>query len=104
MVVTLAIGAVILFAMICVSWYGWITLPDNARVPVHFGITYNNFVSKRFGLVMYPAGGALVYVLVTAATHTSSATGANTSSYIIVPIMGVMLAVQVGAITVARRL
>jgi hypothetical protein len=66
---------VLLLAMFGVACYAWITLPADARVPVHFGAGYNNFVSKRVGLITHAAAGVLVYVL---------------------------LAVQIGAIKVAR--
>ena len=46
-IAVLVIGGVLLLAMIGVSWYGWITLPADALVPIHFGAGYNNFVSKR---------------------------------------------------------
>ncbi len=104
MVVTLAVGAVILLAMICVSWYGWIALPSDARVPIHFGVSYNNFVPKRLGLIVHPAAGALLFVIFTGVSHGGSANGSKAPPYIILPIvMGVLLVVQVGAIRVARR-
>jgi len=75
MIALLVIGGVLLLAMFGVACYAWITLPADARVPVHFGAGYNNFVSKRVGLITHAAAGVLVYVL---------------------------LAVQIGAIKVAR--
>ena len=99
MIAALVIGGVLLLAMIGVSWYGWITLPADARVPIHFAVGYNNFVSKRLGLIMHPAAGLLVYVISALATHHSS----KSSPVFIVPlVMCVLLAVQVGAIKVAR--
>jgi hypothetical protein len=99
MIATLVIGGVLLLAMFGVAWYGWVTLPADAQVPIHFGIGYNNFVSKRFGLIMHPAAGVLVYVISALATHHSS----KSSPVFIVPvIMCVLLAVQIGAIKVAR--
>jgi hypothetical protein len=100
MIALLVIGGVLLLAMFGVSWYGWITLPADALVPIHFGANYNNFVSKRTGLIMHPAAGVLVYVLLTLATHHHSS---KSSPVFIVPIvMCVLLAVQIGAIKVAR--
>ena len=99
MIAALVIGGVLLLAMIGVSWYGWITLPADARVPIHFGVGYNNFVSKRIGLIMHPAAGVLVYVIFALATHHSS----KSSPVFIGPlVLCVLLAVQVGAIKVAR--
>ena len=103
MIVALAVGAVILLAMICVSWYGWVTLPADARVPIHFGISYNNFVPKRLGLLMHPAAGALLLVISAVTTHDNSAHGSRSAPLVIFPVaMAVLLAVQVGAIRVAR--
>jgi hypothetical protein len=99
MIAALVIGGVLLLAMIGVAWYGWVTLPADARVPIHFGTGYNNFVSKRFGLIMHTAAGVLVYVATPLATHHSS----KSSPVFIGPlVMCVLLAVQVGAIKVAR--
>jgi hypothetical protein len=106
MVAALAIGAVLLCAMLCVSWYGWITLPADARVPVHFGVRYNNFVSKPFGLAMYPAGGLLVYLILTFVAHANTVNGGsgNLTPYVGFPCgMAVILVTQIGAIWVARR-
>lgn len=104
MTAALAIGAVILLAMICVSWWGWVTLPADARIPIHFGVGYNNFVPKRFGLIMHPAVGALIYVIFTVVSHGNSAHGGKSTPIVILPlIMGLTLVVQVGAVMVARR-
>ncbi len=99
MIAALVIGGVLLLAMIGVAWYGWVTLPADARVPIHLGTGYNNFVSKRFGLIMHPAAGVLVYVATALATHHSSK---SSPAFIVPLVMCVLLAVQVGAIKVAR--
>ena len=104
MVTVLAIGAVILLAMVCVSWYGWVTLPADARVPIHFGAGYNNFVPKRVGLIIHPAIAALLLVIFTAVSHGNSAHGGKTAPEVILPLaMVLMLVVPVGAVIVARR-
>jgi hypothetical protein len=103
---TLAIGGVILLAMIGVSWYGAATLPSDARVPIHFGISYNWYVAKRVGLVMHPAVAAVVFLLTVFTADRNSAHGASSrplAHVLPVIIMCVLLAVQVGAIRVARR-
>ena len=99
MIAVLVIGGVLLLAMFGVSWYGWITLPADARVPIHFGAGYNNFVSKRLGLVIHPAAGAGVDVISALATHYP---GKSSPVFIVPIVMCVLLAVQVGAIKVAR--
>ena len=69
MIAALVIGGVLLLAMIGVAWYGWVTLPADAQVPIHFGTGYNNFVSKRFGLIMHPAVGVVVFVITRRGHH-----------------------------------
>lgn len=105
MVVGLALGAAILIAMICVSCYGWVTLPSDAQVPIHFGVQYNTFVSKRTGLILHPAVAALIYAVFIAAVDASPGgpSAANSPPYIILPAMLLLLIVQAGAIRVARR-
>lgn len=100
MIASLVIGGVVLLAMIGVSCYGWVTLPADARVPIHFGAGYNNFVPKALGLVMHPAAGAVIYVI-SAATIRNPAKAAS-AVYIFPVVMCVLLVVQVGAIKVAR--
>jgi hypothetical protein len=99
MIAVLVIGGVLLLAMIGVSCYGWVTLPADARVPIHFGAGYNNFVSKRLGLIMHPAAGVLLYVISALTTHHSSK---SSPAFILPLLMCVLLAVQIGAIKVAR--
>jgi hypothetical protein len=101
----LVIGAVIWLAMVGVSCYGWLTLPADARVPVHFGpAAYNNFVPKRIGLLIHPALGAVVYVIILAANSAHATHGPRTPAEVILPlVMCLLLAVQAGAIRVARR-
>ena len=100
MIVSLVIAGVVLLAMIGVSCYGWVTLPADARVPIHFGAGYNNFVSKGVGLIVHPFAGVLVVVLATATTHNPAK--ATSAVYIVPIVMCVLLIVQVGAIKVAR--
>jgi hypothetical protein len=103
--VVLAVGAVILLAMICVSGYGWITLPRDSRVPAHFGPgAFNNLVSKRVGLVLHPAAGVVVYLI--CALEIKQQKGSASEHpvwYVLLIAMCVLLAVQIGAINVARR-
>jgi 4-amino-4-deoxy-L-arabinose transferase-like glycosyltransferase len=104
----LGIGGAVLLAMICVSWYGAVTLPSDARVPIHFGVSYNNFVPKRVGLVLHPAAGALVFLISTFAQRAHLANGTppkpHPLHYVILPvILCVLLVVQIGAIRLARH-
>lgn len=76
MIAVLVIGGVLLLAMIGVSWYGWVTLPADARVPIHFGAGYNNFVSKGLGLIVHPAAGVVLFVISAVTSHHHSAKSA----------------------------
>jgi hypothetical protein len=102
MTAALVTGGVILLAMFGVSWYGWVTLPADARVPVHFGAGFNNFVPKRVGLILHPAAGVLVFVLTIVATRHPTHGSRSAPDFILPIVMLVVLAVQFGAIKVAR--
>jgi hypothetical protein len=104
-IVAFAVGAAILLAMICVAWYGWVSLPSDARVPIHFGVSYNNFVPKRIGLVVHPAAGAVVFLILIFVNHLPAhGNSSKMTPYAIIPvIVCVMLVVQAGAIRLARR-
>ena len=93
MLVAFAVYAAILLAMIGVAWYGWVSLPSDARVPIYFGLSYNKFVSKRIGLAIYPAAGALILLILL-----------FVNGYVVSPIIMCLLLVgQVGALRLARR-
>lgn len=97
----LAVGAALLAGDICVSWYGWVTLPSDARVPVHFGpAAYNNFMSKRVGLIMHPAVAVVLFGVLVAVGQGGAA---NSGPVFLPVIMGVLLITQAGAIKVARN-
>ena len=100
MIASLVIGGVVVLAMIAVSCYGWVTLPADARVPIHFGAGYNNFVPKGLGLVIHPAAGAVIYLISVATTRNPAK--AASAVYIFPVVMCVLLIVQIGAIKVAR--
>jgi hypothetical protein len=100
----LVIGGVLWLAMVGLSCYGWLTLPAGARVPVHFGAGYNNFVPKGLGLVIHPAIGGLVYVIIVVANASHATHGPSLPVEVILPlVMCLLLVVQAGAIRVARR-
>jgi hypothetical protein len=102
-IVELAVAAALLAANLCVSWYGWATLPSDARVPIHFGpAAYNNFVSKRTALIMYPAAAVALFLVLVAVNQGNGANGGPSLAFLPV-IMGVLLITQAGAIRVARR-
>lgn len=101
---TLIIDGVLLLGMIGVSLYGAARLPDGAQVPIHFGPgSYNNWVSKNIGLVLWPAAGMVVYVILII-THRSGQASGRSGSGLAVGLtvaLVVMLVTQVGALRVA---
>jgi len=105
--VSFVISGVILAVMIGISWYGADTLPPGARIPIHYGIgAYNNFVSKTTGLIVWPAGGAVIFGAFTAVSeHLIKANHpGGDAPLIILPIaLAVAAATQWGAISVARK-
>ena len=106
--VSLVIGGLLLGVMIGMAAYGWVTLPADARIPVHYGMGYNNFRSKTAGLIMWPVAGAVIYgifVGVTAHLIKPNHPGGGASApLIILPIvLALVCALEWGAISVARR-
>jgi hypothetical protein len=107
-VVSLVIGALIVVAMIGVALYGALTLPSDARVPVHHGIGgYNNFVSKTVGLIVWPAMGALIYGLFVAVSEDvikPNHSGRGSAPLIIILVaLAAACGFEWGAISAARR-
>jgi hypothetical protein len=103
----LVIGGLLLAVMIGISCYGAVSLPPDARIPLHYGIgSYNNFASKTTALVLWPAGGALIFALLTAVSvhaikpnHPGGGAPA-----IITPIaLAIAAATQWGAISLGKK-
>jgi hypothetical protein len=66
---TVVAGVVVLLAMVGISIYGWVTLPTDARIPVHRGPGgWGNWQPKARALITYPVGGAVVFAVVLTAT------------------------------------
>jgi hypothetical protein len=92
--------------MMGISGYGWVTLPPDARVPVHHGIgSYNNYRSKPAGLITWPLVGVFLYgVLIGVAGHAIQPNNASRSAGLVVLLVALALIViaQAGAIRAAR--
>ena len=98
-------GALVALVIIGIAGYGWVTLPADARVPVHRGIgSYNNYRSKRTALVTWPAIGVLLYgILVAVAGHAIRPNHASRSGVLFLLVALVAIAVaEAGAIRAAR--
>jgi len=99
---TLIIGGGLLLAMICVSLYGASALPPGARLPIHFGPAgYNRWVAKNTGLVIYPALGVVVYVIIIVTVRDRQTHGGLGPAMGLSIALGVMLIAQIGALIVA---
>ena len=97
---TLITGGALLLAIIGVSLYGGATLPPGAQVPVHFGPGgYNRWLPKKTGLVIWPALGAVVYLIVVVTAHDKGIHGSPAVGLTVALV--VILVTQIGALAVA---
>ena len=102
----IVIGVLLLLAMVGISVYGAITLPSDARIPLHYGIgSYGNFASKTVGLIMWPVGGAGDLRDIrrgVRARHQAEPLGAVPDTFIMVVVLVLVVALEYGAISLAR--
>ena len=106
MVASLIVGGVLLLAMIVASGWAAVTLPAEARIPVHAGsVEHRYLASKRAGLVIWPAVGAVLFGVVGGITGSSVAAGwvPGVRDVLTPAVMAVALAFQIGALVLARR-
>ncbi len=104
MVATLAVGGVLLAVMIAVSGYAAVVLPADARIPLHLGSHEHLWlVSKRAGLVVWPAAGAGLYGILGGVSASSLAADwvPGVRDVLMPAVMVVVLGFQVGALVVA---
>ena len=106
--VSFVISGLLVGVMIGISLYGSRILPPDARIPLHLGPGgYGSFVSKTTGLIVFPViGVAILGLLAAVSAHAIKANhgGPGTVSLIILPVvLAVIVFVQWGAISVARR-
>jgi len=104
MVAALAVGGVLLAVMITASGYAAVVLPGDARIPLHLGSRdHVVLVSKRAGLVAWPAAGALLYGILGGVSASSLAAGwvPGVRDVLMPAAMCVMLGFQVGALVLA---
>ena len=99
-------GGVLLLAMVVASGRAAVTLPAEARIPVHVGsVEHRYLASKRAGLVIWPAVGAVLFGAVGGITGSSLAADwvPGVRDVLTPAVMGVALAFQIGALVLARR-
>ncbi len=107
MTASLIVGGVLLLAMVVASGRAAVTLPAEARIPVHVGSVEHRYylASKRAGLVIWPAVGAVLFGVVGGITWSSVAADwvPGVRDVLTPAVMGVALAFQIGALALARR-
>ena len=104
MVAALAVGGVLLAMMIAASGYAAVILPASARIALHLGSHQHVFlVSKRAGLVIWPAVGAVLYGVLGAVSASSLASDwvPGARDVLMPAVMVVVLGFQAGALVLA---
>jgi hypothetical protein len=103
---TLIIDTVLLLAIVGVSVYGAVTLPNDAELPLHLGPAgYTNWQRKNFALVLWPALAVAVYLILVVSGHGQQGTSGRGLPLPIglTVVLAIMLASHVGALNVAIR-
>ena len=101
----LAVGGVLLLAMIGASGWGAAGLAAEAQVPIHLGSAERAYwAPKRVGLVAWPAAGALCYGVLGGISASGVAADWVPGVRDVLPpaVMVVLLGFQVGALMLAR--
>ena len=105
-VASLAVGGVLLLAMIAASGRAAVTLGADARIPVHFGSAGHCYwASKRAGLVIWPLAGAVAFGVLGGVAASGLAAGWVPGVRVVImpAVVGVLFGFQVGALALARR-
>jgi hypothetical protein len=105
-VAALTVGGVLVAVMIAASAYAAIILPGDARIPLHLGShDHVILVSKRAGLVVWPAAGVLLYGILGGVCASSLASGwvPGVRDVLLPALLCVVLGFQVGALVLAGQ-
>jgi hypothetical protein len=105
-VASLAVGGVLLLAMIAASGHAAVTLAADARIPLHFGSAEHCYwASKRAGLVIWPGVGAAAFGVLGGVAGSGLAAGwvPGVRDVIVPAVLCVLLGFQLGAFVLARR-
>jgi hypothetical protein len=105
-VAALAVGGVLLLAMIGASWWGAAGLAAGARVPIHLGSADRAYWAPKWvGLVAWPTAGALCYGVLGGISASGVAADwvPGVRDVLVPAVMVVLLGFQVGALMLARR-
>ena len=101
MVAALAVGGVLLAMMIAASGYAAVILPPDARISLPLGSHQHMvLVSKRAGLVSWPAAGAVLYGTLGGVSASSLASDwvPGVRDVLMPAVLAVVLGFQVGAL------
>ena len=107
MLASLIIGGMLLLAIVAASGWGAVVLPADARIAVHYGSENHQYlVSKRAGLLIWPALGVILYGALGGIVASSLAAGwvPGVRDVLVPAVLVVVLAFQAGALITARRL
>ena len=99
--VSLIISGLLVLCMIGTSVYGARVLPADARIPLHYGFgSYGSFAPKTAGLILWPAVGAVVYLIFLGIElHAIKPNHPSGSAPVILPIvMALLVLAHAGAI------
>jgi hypothetical protein len=103
---SLVVGGVLVLAMIAASARAAIGLAAHARIPIHLGSPEHCWwASKRAGLVIWPAAGAVCYGVLggLTASHVAANWVPGVRAVLMPAVMCVAFAFEVGALMLARR-
>lgn len=92
--------------MIVASGRAAVTLPAQARIPVHIGSVEHRYLApKRAGLVIWPAVGVVLFGVVGGITGNKMAANwvPGVRDVLTPAVLGVALAFQIGALVLAAR-
>src|ERR1700689_4403919 len=104
MMASLAVGAVLMLAMIAASALGAVRLPADARIGIHCGsVEHCFFVSKRAGLIIWPVLGAVLFAVLGGITKSNLAVGwvPGVRDVLVPAVLFVVFGFQVGALVLA---
>jgi hypothetical protein len=105
-VASLVVGGALLLAMIAASGRAAACLAADAQIPIHFGSTEHCYwVSKRAGLVIWPAAGALAFGALGGVAGSGLAAGwvPGVRDVITPAVLCVLLGFQIGALMLASH-
>ncbi len=100
---TVIAASVLLVAIVSLSLYGASVLPEDAELPMHFGLGgYTSWRPRTVVLWTWPAISAVLYVLAVAGSRSGQAGGLSFPLGMTIAI-GVLLINQAGALRAALR-